>query len=199
MTKIKMCGMMNTADVITAQELKVDYAGFILSPGFRRSLSYNTFTELQSLITDTSIKKVGVFVNESIEYISRYLSMIDMIQLHGSEDNDFINALNDHTDKKIIKAFKITTENDITAAQNSLADHILLDSGEGSGKLFNHALLNGVEREYFLAGGLVPENIEEILKKLSPYAVDVSSGIETNGKKDINKMKAFANAVRRST
>ncbi|MBQ2152795.1 MAG: phosphoribosylanthranilate isomerase, partial [Clostridia bacterium] len=155
--------------------------------------------ELQSLITDTSIKKVGVFVNESIEYISRYLSLIDMIQLHGKEDNDFIKALNNYTDKKIIKAFKIRTEYDITAAQNSMADHILLDSGEGSGKLFNHDLLNSIEREYFLAGGLSPENIEEVLKKLSPYAVDVSSGIETNGRKDTDKMKAFANAVRRIT
>ncbi len=166
MTKIKMCGMMYTADVITAQNLQVDYVGFILSQGFRRSLTYDTFADLQSLVTDTSIKKVGVFVNESIEYISRYLSMIDMIQLHGKENNDFIKALNNYTDKKIIKAFKIRTEYDITAAQNSLADHILLDSGEGSGKLFNHDLLNSIEREYFLAGGLSPENIEEVLKKL---------------------------------
>ena len=199
MTKIKMCGMMYTADVITAQNLQVDYVGFILSQGFRRSLTYDTFADLQSLVTDTSIKKVGVFVNESIEYVSRYLSMIDMIQLHGKENNDFIKALNNYTDKKIIKAFKIRTEYNITAAQNSLADHILLDSGEGSGKLFNHDLLNSIEREYFLAGGLSPENIEEVLKKLSPYAVDVSSGIETNGRKDTDKMKAFANAVRRIT
>ena len=200
MTKIKMCGMMNTSDVIAVKELKVDYAGFILSQGFKRSISYNTFDVLLGYLADTNIKKVGVFVNESIDLIlNRYSDKIDIIQLHGSEDDIYIEKLKSAVNKPIIKAFKIKTEDDVKAAQRSKADMILLDSGVGSGKLFDHGLLDTIQRDYFLAGGLDAENIGDILNKLSPYAVDISSGIETNGKKDINKMKAFANAVRRST
>lgn len=200
MTKIKMCGMMNTSDVIAVKELKVDYAGFILSQGFKRSISYNTFDVLLGYLADTNIKKVGVFVNESIDLIlNRYSDKIDIIQLHGSEDDIYIEKLKSAVNKPIIKAFKIKTEDDVKAAQRSKADMILLDSGEGSGKLFDHGLLDTIQRDYFLAGGLDAENIGDILNKLSPYAVDVSSGIETNGKKDIIKMKAFANAVRRKT
>ena len=200
MTKIKMCGMMNTSDVIAVKELKVDYAGFILSQGFKRSISYNTFDVLLGYLADTNIKKVGVFVNESIDLIlNRYSDKIDIIQLHGSEDDKYIEKLKSAVNKPIIKAFKIKTEDDVKAAQRSKADMILLDSGVGSGKLFDHGLLDTIQRDYFLAGGLDAENIGDILNKLSPYAVDVSSGIETNGKKDIIKMKAFANAVRRKT
>ena len=200
MTKIKMCGMMNTSDVIAVKELKVDYAGFILSQGFKRSISYNTFDVLLGYLADTNIKKVGVFVNESIDLIlNRYSDKIDIIQLHGSEDDIYIEKLKSAVNKPIIKAFKIKTEDDVKAAQRSKADMILLDSGVGSGKLFDHGLLDTIQRDYFLAGGLDAENIGDILNKLSPYAVDISSGIETNGKKDIIKMKAFANAVRRIT
>ncbi|MBQ2604641.1 MAG: phosphoribosylanthranilate isomerase [Clostridia bacterium] len=200
MTKIKMCGMMNTSDVIAVKELKVDYAGFILSQGFKRSISYNTFDVLLGYLADTNIKKVGVFVNESIDLIlNRYSDKIDIIQLHGSEDDKYIEKLKSAVNKPIIKAFKIKTEDDVKAAQRSKADMILLDSGVGSGKLFDHGLLDTIQRDYFLAGGLDAENIGDILNKLSPYAVDISSGIETNGKKDIIKMKAFANAVRRKT
>ncbi|MEE3450426.1 MAG: phosphoribosylanthranilate isomerase [Acutalibacteraceae bacterium] len=200
MTKIKMCGMMNTSDVIAVKELKVDYAGFILSQGFKRSISYNTFDVLLGYLADTNIKKVGVFVNESIDLIlNRYSDKIDIIQLHGSEDDIYIEKLKSAVNKPIIKAFKIKTEDDVKAAQRSKADMILLDSGVGSGKLFDHGLLDTIQRDYFLAGGLDAENIGDILNKLSPYAVDISSGIETNGKKDIIKMKAFANAVRRKT
>ncbi len=200
MTKIKMCGMMNTSDVIAVKELKVDYAGFILSQGFKRSISYNTFDVLLGYLADTNIKKVGVFVNESIDLIlNRYSDKIDIIQLHGSEDDIYIEKLKSAVNKPILKAFKIKTEDDVKAAQRSKADMILLDSGVGSGKLFDHGLLDTIQRDYFLAGGLDAENIGDILNKLSPYAVDVSSGIETNGKKDIIKMKAFANAVRRKT
>ncbi len=200
MTKIKMCGMMNTSDVIAVKELKVDYAGFILSQGFKRSISYNTFDVLLGYLADTNIKKVGVFVNESIDLIlNRYSDKIDIIQLHGSEDDIYIEKLKSAVNKPIIKAFKIKTEDDVKAAQRSKADKILLDSGDGSGTLYDHRLLDTIQRDYFLAGGLDAENIGDILNKLSPYAVDISSGIETNGKKDIIKMKAFANAVRRIT
>jgi len=198
MTKIKMCGMMNPSDVIAVRNNKIEYAGFILSAGFKRSISLKTFLELESFLAGSYVKRVGVFVNENIENIAEYYNeKIDIIQLHGNENDMYINTLRKYTKKPIIKAFKIKSCNDVVTANNSLADMILLDSGEGSGELFDHGLLNGIQREFFLAGGLNPDNIGDILKRISPYAVDVSSGIETNGKKDINKIEAFANAVRR--
>ncbi len=199
MTKIKMCGMMSPSDVTAAKDIGIEYAGFILTKGYRRSLSYDTFCMLAGLLSESNVKKVGVFVDESIEKIVEDFSeMIDIIQLHGTEDDNYINTLRQYTDKPIIKAFRIKDCDDVTAANNSSADMILLDSGAGTGKLFDHDYLCGIRRDFILAGGLDTENISDILERLSPYAVDVSSGIETNGKKDIDKMRAFANAVRRT-
>ena len=198
MTKIKMCGMMNPFDVISVKEMNVEYAGFILSSGFRRSLSYRAFSDLEKLLEGSTVKRVGVFVNEEIEFIDKYYDKnIDVYQLHGKEDNKYIDNLRKCIKKPIIKAFKIKDIHDVIDANRSTADMILLDSGEGSGEMFDHSLLNGIQRDFFLAGGLNPENISDVLKKISPYAVDVSSGIETNGKKDITKMEAFVNVVRR--
>ena len=198
MTKIKMCGMMNPFDVISVKEMNVEYAGFILSSGFRRSLSYRAFSDLEKLLEGSTVKRVGVFVNEEIEFIDKYYDKnIDVYQLHGKEDNKYIDNLRKCIKKPIIKAFKIKDIHDVIDANRSTADMILLDSGEGSGEMFDHSLLNRIQRDFFLAGGLNPENISDVLKKISPYAVDVSSGIETNGKKDITKMEAFVNVVRR--
>ena len=198
MTKIKMCGMMNPFDVISVKEMNVEYAGFILSSGFRRSLYYRAFSDLEKLLEGSTVKRVGVFVNEEIEFIDKYYDKnIDVYQLHGNEDNKYIDNLRKCIKKPIIKAFKIKDIHDVIDANRSTADMILLDSGEGSGEMFDHSLLNGIQRDFFLAGGLNPENISDVLKKISPYAVDVSSGIETNGKKDITKMEAFVNVVRR--
>ena len=105
--------------------------------------------------------------------------------------------MREQVDLPIIKAFKIRNANDVKAAESSAADMILLDSGEGSGELFDHSLLENISRPYFLAGGLDEDNIGSILNVLSPYAVDVSSGIELNGNKQLKRMQAFANAVRR--
>ena len=198
-TKIKLCGMMNPPDVITAAELKVDYVGFILSEGFRRTIPLGTFCELDSYLHDHSntVKKVGVFVNEPIENILKYYEeMLDVIQLHGKEDEAYIKELRRHTEKPIIKAFKIVSAEDIQLAVNSTADYVLLDSGTGTGKTFDHSLIRGIERPYFLAGGLTADNVAEAIDSLHPYAVDASSCLETDGKKDRNKMIEFVNAIR---
>ena len=198
-TKIKLCGMMNPPDVITAAELQVDYVGFILSEGFRRTIPLGTFCELDSYLHDHSntVKKVGVFVNEPIENIMEYYEeMLDVIQLHGKEDDTYIRNLRKYTDKPIIKAFKITSAEDIRLAVNSTADYVLLDSGTGTGKTFDHSLIRGIDRPYFLAGGLTADNVAEAIDSLHPYAVDASSCLETDGKKDRNKMIEFVNAIR---
>ena len=139
-----------------------------------------------------------MFVNEKIEVISELANknIIDVIQLHGSEDEKYIDSLRNFTDKKIIQAFKIQTADDLKIAEKSSADFILLDGGAGDGKIFNWQILKNFSRNYFLAGGLNLENVSDAIKFLKPFAVDVSSGIETDGLKDKNKMREFVKIVR---
>ena len=193
--------MMQPKDVIAACELGSDYVGFILSDGFRRSIGLGTFCELASYLDDcrSDTKKVGVFVDEPFESIlTYYAESLDLIQLHGSEDDAYITELRERAGKPVIKAFKITCENDVQRAQKSKADYVLLDSGTGTGKLFDHSLIQGITRPYFLAGGLTAENVGGAIQALHPFAVDVSSGIETDGRKDKAKIAAFAAAVRKA-
>ena len=196
-TKIKLCGMMNPPDVITAMELKADYIGFILSEGFRRTIAPEAFGKLVSYLTGSDVRKVGVFVNEPVENIMEcYAEKLDLIQLHGNEDAQYIRNLRKYTDKPIIKAFKISSAEDIQKAKECPADYVLLDSGTGTGKLFDHSLVAGIDRPYFLAGGLTAENVVQTIQKLHPFAVDASSCLETDGKKDTEKMRRFVTAVR---
>ena len=200
MTKIKLCGMMQPKDVIAAAVLKADYVGFILTEGFRRSVVLGTFCELASYLDDydRDAKKVGVFVNEPIENIMEYYAeMLDVIQLHGDESDKYIARLRELSGKPIIKAFRIKTEEDVRLAQRCTADYVLLDSGTGTGRTFDHSLIKGITRPYFLAGGLTAQNVGEAIRTLHPFAVDASSCLETDGKKDKAKMTEFVNAVRR--
>ena len=123
--------------------------------------------------------------------------MIDIAQLHGSEDQAYLNRLRQLTDKPLIRAFRIQTAADLEAAKSCGADAILLDSGAGTGTVFDWNLLKNMERPYFLAGGLSPDNVADAVRTLHPFAVDVSSGIETGGVKDPEKMAAFVAAVRK--
>lgn len=197
MTRVKLCGLRSEADVRTVLELSSDYAGFILSKGFRRSIDYDTFTELSELLVGSGILRVGVFVNEPLDSIVElFLDGIDIIQLHGSEGNQYISDLRMYTDKPIIKAFAIKSSSDIDTARKSSADYILLDSGTGTGVTFDHSLITGIDRPFFLAGGLTADNVGEAISSFNPYAVDASSSLETNGIKDKEKMSAFVKAVR---
>ena len=200
MTKIKLCGMRRPADIEVVNELNPDYIGFIFTSKSKRYVDPDTAKELKSLLSP-SIKAVGVFVNEEIENVAKLLNenFIDMAQLHGDEDETYIAELRRLSDKPIIKALKITSEEDIKRADASSADFVLLDSGAGSGMVFNWGLIKGIKRPYFLAGGLNPENVEEAVNTLNPYAVDVSSGIETDGFKDKDKMTAFVSNVRKES
>lgn len=198
MTKIKLCGLTRPEDIQAANELKPDYIGFVFAPQSRRHVTPRQAAQLEELL-DLEISVVGVFVNETIETISalRECGIIDVAQLHGSEDEDYITALRELTDMPIIKAFRIETEEDVAAAERSSADHILLDAGNGgTGTAFDWSLLRSIQRPYFLAGGLDPNNVRGAVKSLHPHAVDVSSGIETGGVKDPEKMREFVRAVR---
>lgn len=198
MTKIKLCGLSRQCDIEWANELKPDYIGFIFWSKSKRNVSPERAKELKALLSP-DIKAVGVFVDEPIENIAKLLSdnIIDLAQLHGSEDEEYIARLRTLSDKPVIKAFLLKSKEDAKRAEKSTADHILLDSGMGTGKGFDRSLLKNISRPYFLAGGLYPENVGIAVDTLSPYAVDVSSGIETDNFKDRNKMAAFVNAVRK--
>lgn len=198
MTKIKFCGLSRPCDIEAANELKADYIGFVFAPKSRRYVSPRQAAELKQLLCP-NIKAVGVFVNDEPESIAELLNegIIDVAQLHGDEGDDFIESLRRLTDKPIIKAFRIKTEADIASVEHSRADFVLLDSGAGTGTIFDWKLIKDIKRPYFLAGGLSADNAEDALALLKPFAVDVSSGIETDGKKDKTKMAAFAAAVRK--
>lgn len=190
--KIKFCGMRRPEDIAAVNELKPDFTGFILAKGFKRTITYKEAEDLGRAL-DPEIKKVGVFVNDDVETVADIVNkgIIDMPQLHGDEDEEYIAKLRTLCDAQIIKVFKIRTEEDVSKAAASSADHILLDAGTGEGKTFEWQLIKELKRPYILAGGLDADNIAEAVKALHPWGVDVSSGIETNGYKDLEKMRRF--------
>ena len=162
MTKIKFCGLTRPEDIEAANRLQPDYVGFVFAQKSRRHVSPEQAATLKYMLRD-GIRAVGVFVDQEPEWIARLLSagVIDLAQLHGTEDAEYICRLRKMTDKPIIQAFR------------------------------------GIRRRYFLAGGLAPENVRKAIRTLHPFAVDVSSGIESKKVKDREKMTAFAAAVRK--
>lgn len=198
MTKIKLCGLSRPKDVEYANLLRPEYIGFVFAKGSRRRVSTEEAASLRRRLAD-GICAVGVFVNESADAVARLLDggVIDMAQLHGDEDDGYIRALRSLTGKPLIKAFRVKGAEDVVKAEASAADLVLLDSGAGTGKGFDHSLVSGIKRPYFLAGGLDADSVGAAIKALDPFAVDVSSGIETDGRKDFGKMAAFVAAVRK--
>ena len=199
MTKIKLCGLTRPCDMDMANQLKPDFIGFVFAKKSKRYAPPELAKSLKAQLLP-GIQAVGVFVNEPVESVAALLEneTIDIAQLHGKEDENYIAALRVRTKKPILQAFRIDTREDVLAANRSSADFVLLDSGNGgTGTVFDWSLLREIDRPYFLAGGLNPDNVAEAVSVLRPYAVDVSSGIESNGKKDPEKMAAFVAAVRK--
>ena len=198
MTKIKLCGLSRPCDIQTANELMPEYIGFVFAPKSKRYIDPQKAAGLKELLS-SDIRAVGVFVDEAPDTVAALLNsgVIDIAQLHGGEDEAYIQRLRQRTDKPIIKAFQIKSRHDLAEAKACTADHILLDSGAGTGNVFDWSILQDVKRPYFLAGGLSPDNVGDAVRLLHPYAVDVSSGIETDGRKDEEKAAAFIAAVRK--
>lgn len=198
MTKIKLCGLTRPEDITAANALEPEYIGFVFAPKSKRAVSRETAAELKAQLSP-EIQAVGVFVNEKPETVAGLLNagIIDIAQLHGQEDENYIESLRKLTNKPLIQAFRVTDAESLNKAEKSPADLILLDSGAGgTGTAFNWTLLEKFKRPYFLAGGLDSDTVGDAVKRFHPYAVDVSSGIETAGKKDEQKMAAFVAAVR---
>lgn len=196
MTKIKLCGIKSEDDIKVINEVLPDYIGFVFAGKSKRYISFDTANTLKNKL-DNRVKAVGVFVNEDIENIAYLVKnkIIDIVQLHGNEDESYINTLKTKINVPIIYAYQIKSKADIKSVKND-TDFILLDAGAGCGETFDEALLEDFDNEYFLAGGLSIDNIKEKIIKLHPFGVDVSSGIETEGKKDAAKIRKFVSLVR---
>ncbi len=203
-TRIKLCGLFRSEDIETVNELRPEYIGFVFFKKSSRNLSPETAQALKKQL-NKDIKAVGVFVDEDISYIKSIADqkIIDIVQLHGHEDNDYIDKLKGRISLPVIKAIQITDDSSFDKNKWSSADYYLLDSGMGTGSTFDWDIVKGkvksLGKEVFLAGGLDPENVSEAIANLHPFAVDVSSGIETNKCKDVDKMRRFVDAVRRNT
>ena len=197
MTKIKFCGLKRPCDIAAANRLRPTYAGFVFAKKSSRYLTYETAEILRRQLSK-EIQTVGVFVNAAPEEIAAAFDrgIIDLAQLHGNEDEAYIRRLRAWKNRPLIKAFQIDTMEDIRAAEQCIADFVLLDhGGGGTGARFDWNLLEKMQRPYFLAGGLDAASAAEAVRRYHPYAVDVSSGIETEGFKDPGKMEAFLKAV----
>lgn len=198
-TKIKICGLFRRPDADYVNQAMPDYAGFVFYEKSRRYVTPVQAAMLQKKI-DPAIKTVGVFVNDEISLIKDLYESgtINIIQLHGGEDEAYIKELRALLPRaEIWKAFLIRVEDDLQLAKESGADLVVLDNGYGTGACFDWSLLKeGFNRPLILAGGLTPENIPQAVASFHPYAVDISSGVETDRVKDREKIIAAVNAVR---
>lgn len=199
MTKLKICGLTCEEDIAAVNEVKPDFAGFIIEvPYSRRNLSAEQVKVLVKGL-DKEILPVGVFVDARPELPISLLrdGSLWAAQLHGNEDEEYIEKIQNMTGKPVIKAFSIKTPEDVQRALRSPADYILLDQGTGgTGEPFDWSLVPPVRRPFFLAGGIGFENLREAISTLHPWAVDLSSSLETNGKKDPVKIRQIVRMLK---
>ena len=187
MTKVKICGLSTVEAVETAVLAGADYIGFVFAAS-KRQVSLEQAQELAKRVTGKT-KIVGVFVSPSLEDLEQAISRVplDMVQIHGAFDE----ALMPLISVPVIRAIQLT---DQEAQVTSQADYLLFDAPvAGSGQTFDWGLLKDqkIQQDFFIAGGLTVDNVRQARETFQPYAVDVSSGVETDGRKDIEKIKAF--------
>ncbi|MBR4915168.1 MAG: phosphoribosylanthranilate isomerase [Clostridiales bacterium] len=196
-TELKICGLKRLEDIIAVNRHGADYAGFVFFEKSKRYVDPYKANELISLLR-ADIKPVGVFMDEPLDNVVRIarITGVELVQLHGHESEEYVEYVKRTLDRPVIKAYKASEEGALEKAANSAADYVMIDSGAGSGKKFDWSILKDFKREYFLAGGLDPESVGEAIRMLEPFAVDVSSGVETDGIKDEKKIAEFIKAVR---
>ncbi|WP_186423887.1 phosphoribosylanthranilate isomerase [Lacrimispora celerecrescens] len=200
--KIKICGLTRREDILAVNTWKPDYAGFVFAPGKRR-LTGTKAQELRELMLP-EIPAVGVFVNSPIEDILSLTGkgIIDLIQLHGDEDRDYLMELKSCLAPgfPVIKAIRIRQAEDRKEAENLPADFLLFDTYTkglygGSGKTFDWSMIPDIKKPWFLAGGIDSSNVRQAMKTMA-YCLDLSSSVETDGKKDPQKIKEIIQTVR---
>ncbi len=207
---VKICGLQREEDAEAVNAAKPEYAGFVFAEGRRRTITPAEAAAIRKKL-DPGIRTVGVFVDQPAgEIVSLVDSgILDAVQLHGCETDEDIRAIREQAHfrrgpGRIIKAFRVENREDVDRANRSAADLVLLDNGSGgTGEAFDHTLLEGIRRPFILAGGLSPDNVKEILESSGTlvqrylYGVDVSSGVETEGRKDPEKIRNFVQTVHR--
>ena len=207
MTKVKICGLKSLTDVEIVNKYLPEYVGFVFADT-KRFVSDELASKMKQAL-DQRIQSVGVFVNEPQEHIiSLYeQGIIDLVQLHGDESMEYIHELKKKINAPIIKAVRVQNAEQVREELQQEADFMLFDTYKkgtygGSGERFSLVILEESlkeeenKRPYFLAGGLTPDNITEVLGSVYCYCVDVSTGVETDGSKDEEKVREFIERVR---
>jgi len=215
--KVKMCGISKVETIPAVVEAKPDYMGLVFAPSKRQVTVDQAKTLVEELhkqytkrynngaeqSNNDEIKTVGVFVNETLENLVSIAkeANLDAVQLHGDEDEAFIQSLKERTNVEVWKAVQIRSAADAEAWIDSRADMLLFDAYHkdergGTGEVFDWTSLDEFERPFMLAGGIDSTNVARAIRTVRPYGIDISSGIETEGVKDDEKIKAFTNIVR---
>lgn len=190
-TKIKICGICHEVEISIMNELVPDFVGFVLIPKSRYFIAPEHAGYLRSKLRK-GIKSVGVFSNASLQTVALSVETagLDMVQLHGDETGEYIAALREYIKVPIMKVYKIKTPIDAERAMYTTADYVMLDGGNsGDGKTFDWSMLGALRRNYFLSGGINPDNFQKALSLTpQPYALNVNSGVEANKLKDYRKV-----------
>lgn len=219
--KVKMCGISKVETIPAVVEAKPDYMGLVFASSKRQVTVDQAKTLVEELhkqygnlysrdevqcsndVVQEFIKTVGIFVNETLDNLVTIATdaNLDAVQLHGDEDEAFIKALKEKTDVEVWKAVQIRSSTDAEAWIDSSADMLLFDAYHkdergGTGEVFDWSCLDEFERPFMLAGGIDSTNVAHAIRTVRPYGIDISSGIETDGVKDDEKIKAFTNIVR---
>lgn len=209
MTKIKICGIRSLDDVAIINDCMPDYIGYVFAPS-KRQISLNTAIALSANVF-SGIKKVGVFVNQPIDFLVSAITSgaVDFVQLHGDETAEYEKKLFaalknsgiEQPEKRCIRAFRIRNKDDIEKTKSTMCATLLLDAYSekavgGTGETFDWTLINNIEKPFFLAGGISIDNAEDAVNSAHPFALDVSSSLETNSKKDRAKVEAFVKKIR---
>ncbi|KAB8137668.1 phosphoribosylanthranilate isomerase [Gracilibacillus oryzae] len=201
MVQVKICGLMNREAILTAVDAGTDFIGFVFARSKRR-ITKEEAAELAKYIPP-NVGKVGVFVNEELEEIQEIARVVglDYVQLHGDESPEFCEKVG----VPVIKAFHVTSAEDLEKIAAYDCDYYLLDSPAGkyrggNGEKFDWSLAKEqdfLNKRILLAGGLHAENVEEAIREVNPAGVDVSSGVETDDVKDLDKIRAFILAAKK--
>jgi len=212
-TKIKICGLRRLEDATYVNNFKPDYVGFVFAKS-KRQVTKELAEKLKNDL-DPDIIRVGVFVNQPLDWVADLVNrdIISYAQLHGDEDHEYITKLrssisNNGADRDrktgIIKAVRVKEELDIDRANSYDCDYILLDTYSvecegGNGKTFDWSMIKKMKKPFFLAGGINKMNVLQAIQTEKPYGVDASSGLETDGYKDVEKIKEFVEKIRKYT
>lgn len=201
MTKVKICGLSRPIDIDIVNETHPDYIGFVFAKS-KRQVNEETALELRRRLS-IEIPVVGVFVNEAPDRIRQICQagIVDMVQLHGDEDEAYILELKRRITKPVIKAVRVRSTGDIKKAAAMTSDYLLLDAYKedeygGSGITFDWSVIKNLTKPFFLAGGIHTDNAEKAITLTNPYCIDVSSGVETEGYKDKKKVSDLIAKVR---